>query len=595
MTACLVPRRDLDFVLFELLDLERLCARERFADHSPETFAGAIDSAFAIAEERFAPHNQQGDADEPRVVDGRVVLIPQVREAVQAFAQAGFIAAAQDEAVGGMQLPFSIAMACWGAFKSANIATETYASLAIGVANLLRDHGTPGQVRRYLAPLLEGRWLGTMVLTEPQAGSSLADIRSTATPRADGTYSIRGQKVFITAGDHELTDNIVHMVLARLPDAPPGTKGISLFLVPKRHVNQDGSAGENNDVRLTGLIHKMGCRGTTSAMLNFGEHGDCIGELVGRPNEGLACMFDMMNEARVNVGMCASMLGIAGYRHSLAYARERIQGRDGQGRRAAIIEHADVKRMLLSQKAVVEGALALCLYGASLADEEKTAPRETARAEARALLGLLTPVIKSWPSKYCVEANADAIQVLGGYGYTRDYPLEQIYRDNRLNAIHEGTNGIQSLDLLGRKVMADGGGGIELLGREMDETAAQARAIGRSELHDFADALSNAFTALRGTTQALAETMAREPQRALANSSVYQDTFGHTVIAWLWLRQAVVAAAALDAGSSDGDFYEGKLAAARYCFHWMLPTTQPSHALLRRLDTTCASAQPAWF
>ena len=252
-------------------------------------------------------------------------------------------------------------------------------------------------------------------------------------------------------------------------------------------------------------------------------------------------------------------------------------------------------RLAASETLIVEGALALCLYGASLADDEKTAPRETAKAEARALLDLLTPVIKSWPSKFCVEANADAIQVLGGYGYTRDYPVEQVYRDNRLNAIHEGTNGIQSLDLLGRKAMADGGRAIELLGREMAATTHAARANARPELHAFADALFNAFTALRGTTQALAEAMAREPQRALANSSVYQDTFGHTVIAWLWLRQAVVAAAALDAGNGEEDFYQGKLAAARYCFHWMLPTTQASHALLRRLDNTCAGTQPDWF
>jgi alkylation response protein AidB-like acyl-CoA dehydrogenase len=595
MTPRLVPRRDLDFLLFELLGRDRLCERERFADHSRETFAAALDSAYEIAAERFAPHYQDGDAHEPHVADGKVVLIPQVGEAVRAFADAGFIAATQDQALGGMQLPFSVAMACWGVFKSANISTETYASLTVGAANLLREFGTPAQAARYLRPMLEGRWLGTMVLTEPQAGSSLADIRTTATPLADGAYSLRGQKIFITAGDHELTENIVHLVLARLPDAPAGTKGISLFVVPKRHVNADGGVGENNDVALAGLIHKMGSRGCTSASLSFGDNGRCIGELVGRPHQGLAFMFQMMNEARVNVGMCASMLGIAGYQHSLAYARERVQGRGSDGKPAAIIEYADVKRMLLAQKSAVEGALALTLYGASLSDEADTAPRETARAEARALLELLTPVIKAWPSSHCTEANAEAIQVHGGYGYTRDYPAEQIYRDNRLNAIHEGTNGIQSLDLLGRKVLADGGRALEFLGREMGASAEQARASARSELHVFADALYNAFTALHGTTQALAVAMQRDPQLALANSAVYLDTFGHTVAAWLWLRQAVVAAAALDGGTNDTAFYEGKLAAARYCFGWMLPTTQASHALLRRLDNTCAAMRSDWF
>jgi len=595
MTPRLVPRRDLDFVLFELLGLARLCERERFAEHSAETFSAALDSAYQIASERFAPHYPLSDACEPRVVDGKVVLPPEVAGAVRAFGEAGFTAAAQDHALGGMQLPFAVAMACWGVFKSANVATETYASLGIGAANLLCEFGTPQQVERYARPLLAGRWLGTMVLTEPQAGSSLGDVRASATPVGDGTYLLRGQKIFITAGDHEITENIVHLVLARLPDAPTGTRGISLFVVPKRRVNADGSAGELNDVALAGLIHKMGCRGTTSAMLDFGGHGQCIGELVGQPHQGLACMFRMMNEARVNVGLCASMLGIAGYQHALAYARERVQGRDAGGRPAAIIEHADVKRMLLAQKAAVEGALALCLYGASLSDEARTAPRETARAEAHALLDLLTPVIKSWPSKYCTEANVEAIQVHGGYGYTRDHPVEQIYRDNRLNAIHEGTHGIQSLDLLGRKVLADGGRALELLGREMGACAEQARASARSELHLFADALYNAFTALRGTTQALADALQRDPPLALANSAVYLDTFGHTVVAWLWLRQAVVAAAALDGGTQETAFYEGKLAAARYCFHWMLPTTQASHALLRRLDNTCAAMRSDWF
>ena len=595
MTPRLVPRRDLDFALFELLGLARLCEREHFADHSPETFGAALDAAYQIALERFAPHYQSGDANEPRVVDGKVVLPPETGEAVRAFAQAGFLAAAQDQAWGGMQLPFSVAMACWGVFKSANIAAETYTSLTVGAANLLREFGTPAQAQRYVRPMLEGRWLGTMVLTEPQAGSSLADIKASATPLADGTYSLRGQKIFITAGDHEITENIVHLVLARLPEAPAGIKGISLFVVPKRRVNADGSVGDANDVALAGLIHKMGSRGCTSAMLSFGDNGHCIGELVGQPNQGLACMFQMMNEARVNVGMCASMLGIAGFQHSLAYARERVQGRHANGRPTAIVEHADVKRMLLAQKAAAEGALALTLYGASLSDEAQTAPRETARAEARSLLDLLTPVIKSWPSKYCAEANVEAIQVHGGYGYTRDYPVEQVYRDNRLNAIHEGTHGIQSLDLLGRKALADGGRAIELLGREMGACAEQARASGRSELHLFADALYNAFTALRGTTQALASAIERDPQLALANSAVYLDTFGHTVVAWLWLRQAVVAGAALDRGTTETAFYEGKLAAARYCFGWMLPTTQASHALLRRLDNTCAAMRSEWF
>jgi len=284
-------RETIDFLLHDWLRAESLTERPRFADHSRETFAAALDTAYAIAADKFAPHRRAADENEPHLVDGKVVLVPEVAPALKAFSDAGFMAAAHDEALGGMQMPFSVAMACWSVFKCANIATEVYGSLTIGAADLLSVFGTLEQITRYVRPMLAGRWFGTMVLTEPQAGSSLADVATTATPRVDGRYAIRGQKIFITAGDHEITENIIHLVLARLPDAPPGVKGLSLFIVPKRVIHDDGSVGENNDVALAGLIHKMGFRGTTSAMLSFGEQGRCIGELVGRPNQGLACMF----------------------------------------------------------------------------------------------------------------------------------------------------------------------------------------------------------------------------------------------------------------------------------------------------------------
>ncbi len=594
MTALLAPRRDIDFMLFELLQLERLCERERFAEHSRETFGAALDTAYAIAADKFAPHLRAADETEPHLIDAKVVLRPEVAPALRAFADAGFMSAAHDETLGGMQLPFSVAMACWSVFKCANIATEVYASLTIGAADLLTACGTSEQVERYVRPMLAGRWFGTMVLTEPQAGSSLADVSTSATPTADGRYSIRGQKIFITAGDHEITENIVHLVLARLPDAPPGVKGLSLFIVPKRVIDADGTVGGDNDVALAGLIHKMGFRGTTSAMLSFGEQGRCFGELAGQPNQGLACMFHMMNEARIGVGFGATMLGYAGYVHALAYARERVQGRGAAGKPAAIIEHADVRRMLLAQKAAVEGALALSLWGASLADEQRTAVDETARREAGALLDLVTPVIKSWPSKFCLEANSEAIQVHGGYGYTRDHPVEQFYRDNRLNPIHEGTHGIQSLDLLGRKVLGDGGRALALLGREVAAATEAARALDNAELVAHADALDRAWQALGETTITLAQALKSKPALALANSAVYMDAFGHTLVAWLWLRQAQAATLALRTEPHD-PFYLGKRAAARYFFGWVLPGTQPMHELLRRLDGACAEMRDAWF
>jgi len=586
----IINRRDLDFVLYELLDVESLARAPRFADHSRETFGAAIDTALQIAAEKFAPHRRLGDTNEPLFDGEHVVLIPEVGQALKAFVDAGFMAATFDYEDGGMQLPRVVANACWAMFKSANVATDTYATLAIGVANMIKAFGSDEQKARYLRPLMAGRWLGTMVLTEPQAGSSLAEIRASATPRPDGLYTIKGQKIFITAGDHELTENIVHLVLARLPDAPPGVRGISLFIVPKF---RDGA---RNDVALAGLIHKMGCRGTTSAMLSFGERGECVGELLGRPHQGLSSMFQMMNEARINVGIAATMTAYAGYLHALEYARERVQGRataDPRSPQVPIIRHADVRRMLMAQKAVAEGGLALCLYGALLADRADVADTPEQRREAHLLLDLLTPVIKAWCSSQGTAANSLAVQVHGGYGYTREYAVEQFLRDNRLNSIHEGTDSIQALDLLGRKVGAESGAGFELLGQQVRRTAAEAHAPDNEALAAHAHQLETAWRDLETTTRTLLAALPADPRRALAHASVYLEAFGHTVIAWMWLRQAVLAQPHVE--GPEADFYRGKQAAARYFFTHELPKTGPQHALLRSLDAGLVELDEAWF
>ncbi len=596
----LISRRDLEFVLYELLDVERLTRYPHFTEHGRQTFDGAIRSAFSIAEQKFAPCNRKCDLEEPRFDGERVHVIPEVKEALEAFSAAGFIAASYDESLGGMQLPYCVTLACYGIFRSANVSVDAYATLTAGAAELIHAFGSAEQKARYLGPMLSGRYFGTMVLTEPQAGSSLADVQTTAEPQPDGTYRLRGNKIFISGGDHELSENIVHMVLARLPGAPPGTKGISLFVVPKYLVREDGSLGAKNDVALAGLIHKMGFRGTTSTMLNFGENGRCAGELVGKPHHGLAYMFQMMNAARVAVGLGAAALGYTGYLHALDYARGRVQGRVGRDAGEApvpIIQHADVRRMLLAQKAYVEGALALCLYAGQLVDVEKHAPEEGERREAGLLLELLTPVVKTWPSHYGLEANSLAIQVHGGYGYTREYPVEQFYRDNRLNPIHEGTSGIQALDLLGRKVFAQDCASLQILGREISRAVQAAEASGHEEIQRWGAALAEAMQDVTETTRALGGALLRDARAGLANASVYLDMFGHTVVAWLWLKQAVKAAAGLDSDSAkfDSDFYRGKLAAARYFFQWELPKTKPQHALLRRLDATCLEMEDAWF
>jgi alkylation response protein AidB-like acyl-CoA dehydrogenase len=599
MKSRIASRRDLEFQLFEVLDVEALTRRPRFDEHSRETFLSALDTALDVADLKFAPHNRTADEREPTFDGERVAIIPEVKEALDAFIAAGFLVSARDYEIGGMQLPVSVAKACHAVFEAANVGTTSYASLSIANANLIAAFGTPEQKRRWLPHLHSGRFFGTMALTEPQAGSSLADIRTAAAPRPDGTYAITGTKVFISGGEHDLAENIVHLVLARIAGAPPGVKGISLFLVPKIRVREDGSLGERNDVALAGLFHKMGWRGTVSTHLAFGENGGCVGELVGEPNRGLACMFHMMNEARIGVGLAAVMLGTSSYLHALDYARERPQGRPLKSRDATappvpIIEHPDVRRMLLRSKSYVEGGLALCLYCARLVDEQHTGATADDRSEASALLDLLTPVAKAWPSEFCLEASSLAIQIHGGYGYTREYPVEQLYRDNRLNPIHEGTNGIQALDLLSRRAVAGGGRSLELLGRAIARDVEAAS--GDERLRGHAQELSRAFEQLRAVTQRLAGAAAADPDVGLANASAYLEAFGHVVVAWMWLRQGTAAARGLDrAAKVDRDFYEGKLAACRWFFRWELPRIGHPLAMLAALDATCVETKPGWF
>ncbi|BBK41750.1 acyl-CoA dehydrogenase [Allostella vacuolata] len=595
----LVRRRDLDFLLFEWLEAGRLAERPAFADHGPETFAAALDTATAIAGRHFAPHNRKADLEEPRLENGRVAIVPEAKAALDAFAAAGFFAMEAPLDDGGMALPHLVAQACFGLFDAANIATASYPLLTIAAANLIATFGSDDQKRRYLPAMRAGRFFGTMALTEPQAGSSLGDVRTTATPAPDGSWRLKGSKIFISGGDHELAENIVHLVLCRIAGAPPGPKGLSLMLVSKYALGDDGAPGARNDVALAGLIHKMGWRGTTSTMLNFGENGACVAELVGQPGRGLAQMFQMMNEARIGVGLGAAMLGYTGYLHALAYARTRTQGRPADAKDASrpqvpIVEHADVRRMLLAQKAYAEGGLALCLYAARLVDDARTHPDPAGRAAAHRLLDILTPIVKAWPAEWCLEANKLAIQVHGGYGYTREYPVEQFYRDNRLNPIHEGTNGIQALDLLGRKVMLEDGALLaELVGRMQPAIAAAAG----TGLAAHGLALQAAIDRLVRATAAVRATMAGgQAPAALANAGAYLDLAGHVVVAWIWLGQALVALSRLDGASGeDADFYRGKLAAADWFFAWELPKTAHWATLVEDSDPTVAGTRPEWL
>jgi alkylation response protein AidB-like acyl-CoA dehydrogenase len=600
MSETLLSSRNLAFELYEVLDAEALTRRERFAEHSRETFDAAIGTARTIAEKFFAPHNRKNDENEPRYENGEAVLIPEVKPAVDAFLEAGFLNAARSFEDGGMQLPTLLSQACFAHFQAANAASASYPFLTMGAANLIENFGSDEQKRRFLQPMIEGRFFGTMALTEPHAGSSLADIRTRAEPAADGSYRLRGNKIFISGGDHPLSENIVHLVLAKLPDAPAGVKGISLFIVPKFLVNDDGSLGPRNDVLLAGLFHKMGWRGTTSTALNFGDNGECVGYLIGKPHHGLSYMFQMMNEARIGVGMGAVMLGYAGYLYSLDYARERPQGRlpdskNPQSAPVAIIQHADVKRMLLTQKAYVEGAFDLGLYAARLFDDTQTGESEEQRKAAHELLDLLTPIVKSWPSEFCLKANELAIQILGGHGYTREYPVEQYYRDNRLNPIHEGTHGIQSLDLLGRKLAQNGGAGLKQLIRLIADTCERAQQ--HQGLDALREPLEKLVARLQVVTLALLTDLAQgSVTQTLANSALYLKAFGHTVIGWRWLEQAIRAEEGLKRGAeADIEFYKGKLQAARYFLTWEVPACHHELAILQARDDVCLSMQDGWF
>ena len=602
--SMLLSRRDISFLLYEWLDVESLTKRERFSLHSRETFDAVLSTCERIATERFAPHAKKSDEEEPKLVDDVVVLPREVKPALAAFAEAGLVTAGMGAEVGGMQLPMAVEKAGFAYFLAANVGTASYPLLTIGAANLLLAYGSKEQIERYVTPMTSGHTFGTMCLSEEHAGSSVGDISTRAIPSPSGDrYRLFGSKMWISGGDHELSENIVHLVLAKVPGGPPGTKGISLFAVPK-WIEGAGGARVRNDVSVVGLNHKMGYRGTVNALLAFGDgkhtidgEAGAVGELVGELHGGMKAMFHMMNEARITVGLGAAALGSTAFLHSLAYARSRPQGRrlgerDATTPQVPIVAHADVKRMLLAQKAYAEGAIALGLYCANLVDEARTAETEEARDEAKRLLEILTPIAKSWPSQHCLEGTSLAIQVHGGYGYTRDYPVERMYRDNRLNPIHEGTHGIQAMDLLGRKVPMQGGRALFDLAARMRATIARALAVPDEGSQRLAGALEAMVARLGEVTAKVLG--AGDPEKILANAAVYLEATGHVVLAWTWLELALVAGKNMGR-PEDSDFYRGKLAACRYFFAYELPKVGPMLALVESLDTTTVTMKDAWF
>lgn len=599
-TNPLLSDRDIQFQLHELADVAALCELPAFSDHARDTFDLFVHSARALARGAIYPAYRALDSDPPQFTAGRIAVHPLLRTLWPRLAELGVLNASRPYAVGGQQLPRSVAVVAEAYLMAGSAAVYGYAGLTAGAAHLIEAFGDDWLREHFMRRMYTGEWTGTMALTEPQAGSSLADITTRATPAGDGTYRVTGNKIFISAGDHDLTENLVHLVLARIDGAPPGVKGISLLAVPRlRPDNDAGDTLVDNDVHTAGMIHKIGWRGLPSLVINFGERGDCRGWLVGQPHQGLAHMFQMMNEARIMVGVNGIATAAVAYHESLAYARERRQGRPAGARDPAapqhpIVQHADVRRMLLRQKAIVEGGLSLIIQAAGHSDRAEHHPDPDVRRHNQRLLDLLTPIAKSFPAERGFESNALALQIHGGYGYSSEYLPEAWLRDQKLNSIHEGTTGIHGLDLLGRRALADGA--LLALGHEMTATIAAARATPTIPTL-WIDRFESSIHLTAALTKALAARGRQgDPAFMLRHSADFLDLFSTLVIAWQWLRQAVVAAAALPtANASDRPFYEGKLCAAQYWLTTELPRVDHLADLCRTGEDSYARMHPDWF
>ena len=595
-----ISLRNLRFILHEVLDLTDLQASERFAGFDDEAIDLSLDAAQQLADRYLYPAYRKMDRDKAYFSDGQVHVQPEVGEGMRALGESGWLSAAWGFEESGQQMPLTVQNAGSLIFQAANSNLAAYGFLTTGAANLIREFGSTKLKETYLPPMAAGEWQGTMALTEPQAGSSLSDITSYYEEQPDGTYLIYGQKIYISGGDHTGVDNVVHLLLARRKDGPKGTKGVSLFVVPKYLPTPEGL--KDNNVTTAGIYGKMGQRGYVAAHLMYGEQGPTRGFLVGEEFRGLNNMFLMMNEARIGTGMMAAGAASAAYYASLQYARERAQGRhpgnkDLDAPPVLIIEHADVRRMLLFQKSVVEGSVALLLQ-CSLYEDTYRIHKDD---RSRLLLELLTPIAKSFPSEYGIESVSEGMQILGGAGYTDDFPLEQIYRDIRVNSIYEGTTTIHGLDLLGRKVMMEGG---KTVGYLSEEIAVDLRTAARFDrVRPLAEKLQSGLQQLEEVLGQLLG-LARSEKDArvfLADATVFLDYFGLHVIGWMWVKQAAAAAVAFeeaatvggrDMGEEEQRFYEAKIRTAAYYFDYVFPRTRGQRTTLLSTERVTLSFDP---
>jgi alkylation response protein AidB-like acyl-CoA dehydrogenase len=591
----LLRDRDVSFLLYDVLDVLALTKLDVFAEHSRETFDMFLTSVRGLSRTVLYPAYKPMDEAPPKFVDGQVFVHPQMKGIYASLVGLGLAAVSRPPSVGGQSLPLSVSCFSTAYLSAANGSAVGFVFLTTGAAHLLEAFASDELKATYMTKLYDGTYTGTMALTEPHAGSSLGDVTTQAVPKADGSYRITGSKIFISGGDHDLTENIVHMVLARIPGAPPGTKGISLFCVPKKRV-EDGKLVVN-DVAVSGVIHKIGWRGLPSVALSFGEQQDCHGYLVGEPHRGLNYMFQMMNEARIMVGISGVASASVAYHEALAYAQVRSQGRPLDNPRAdkpvPIVEHADVRRMLLRQKAIVEGGLSLVARASLYADLHAHAPTLAERKRAGLLLDLLTPIVKTFPAERGFEANVLALQVHGGYGYSSEYMPESWMRDQKLNSLHEGTTGIQALDLLGRKAVAGQGAALAALRGEIE--AAVALASESPLPADLAQLVLAGLAEVESLTMFLAGLgLAGDVQGMMLHAADYLDLFSVLVVSWQHLAMGSVAAQKQASATGDeAAFLRGKVLSAEYFIRTEVPRLHTLAALCRSGEDSYARVQPA--
>lgn len=594
MAQVIADRRDVDFVLHEQLNVGALSEHEKYAEFNKKTVDLIISEARNLAIKEILPTFKEGDEQGCRLENGQVSVPDSFKRAYDLFVEGEWLAMPEDPEYGGQGMPRTVALAAGDYFNGANYAFMMYPGLTHGAALLVEAFGTEGQKKRFLRNMFTGKWTGTMLLTEPEAGSDVGNLSTTAVKNEDGTYAISGNKIFISAGEHDLVENIVHPVLARIEGAPGGTKGISLFLVPKYRVNDDGSLGDFNDVVCTGIEHKMGINGNATCSLTLGGKGQCVGELLGEENKGMRAMFLMMNEARLLVGMQGFCCASPSYMNAVNYARERIQGKnllqmmDPNAPSVAIIQHPDVRRMLLSMKSHVEGMRSLLYYAGYLSDQIAVADDEAEKDRLQGMVDLLIPICKGYVTDKAFEVCSTGVQVYGGYGFIKEYPQEQLLRDCRITMIYEGTNGIQAMDLLGRKLGMNKGKPIMDLMVEIQKTIAQAKAI--DSLKDYAARVEKALNRLGEVAMHLGATaMSPKVMSAFAFAHPFMEASGDVVMAWMLLWRGVIAATQLEKGAKKKDqaFYEGQMKSVQYFTQAVLPITMGK---MDAIMTTCEAS-----